>query len=343
MLKTQQGVLDATGSDLREIADRVGQTPLQPIYLAMKRRTYKIHLKLEGANPTGSMKDRVGAALIRQLHSQRLLREETVVIESSSGNLGVALALQCKARGYPLVMVVDPKATPENIAKMRTLGAQIDMVHLPDINDGYLLTRLARVQELCSRHQNYIWTNQYANSANPHIHYSSTGPEIYQQMNGNVDLIFVPVSTGGTLAGIGQFFREVKRSTQIVGVDAYGSVVFGFPARARKLTGIGSSRRSNFIHEGLYDSQVLIRDEEAFAFCRSLYKATGIKVGGSSGAVIAACAKYLEAHPSAQNIVCVCADDGENYNSSIFADAWLQACGIALSEDHLGAVVDMKR
>jgi len=342
MVKTQPGIWDATRSELREIADRIGQTPLLPVYLEMKARTYKIHLKLEGMNPTGSMKDRVGSALIRQLHDQGRLREETVIVESSSGNLGVALALQCKARGYPLVIVVDPKATPENIAKMQALGAQIDMVHLPDVNDGYLLTRLARVQELCNRHKNYIWTNQYANAANPAIHYSCTAPEIYRQMNGKVDLIFVPVSTGGTLAGIGQFFREVSRSTHIVGVDACGSVVFGFPARARKLTGIGSSRRSNFIHESLYDSHILIKDEEAFAFCHSLYRTTGIKVGGSSGAVIAACAKYLAAHPSAQNIVCVCADDGENYNSTIFADAWLRTCGIALSEDHLGAVVDMK-
>src|SRR5262249_32244417 len=152
----------------------------------------------------------------------------------------------------------------------------------PDVS-GYLQSRLKRVQELCHFSKKYIWTNQYTNTANPGIHYTATGPEIYHQMNGQVDTIFVPVSTGGTLAGIGRFFREVSPSTHIVGVDAYGSIVFGSPPAPRKLTGIGSSRPSSFIHPDLYDAHMLVRDEEAFAFCRALSFTTGIKVGGSSG------------------------------------------------------------
>lgn len=342
MQEIQKGIFSVDKNVLRKIVDRIGQTPLQPIYLRMKERTHKVHLKLEGTNSTGLMKDRLGAGLIHQLEEQGVLNNETVIIESSSGNLGVALALQCKARGYRLVVVVDPKTTAENIAKMQALEAQIDLVDKPDANGGYLLTRLKRVQELCQHHKNYIWTNQYANPTNPKVHYTQTGPEIYQQMNGSVDAIFVPVSTGGTLAGIGHFFRQMNSRTRIIGVDAYGSIIFGTPPSARKLTGIGSSRHSNFLHEDLYDHHILIRDEEAFAFCRVIYAATGIKVGGSSGAVIAACAKYLEMYPSWKDVVCICADDGENYASTIFLDTWLQECGITLTSDHLEPVLEIE-
>jgi N-(2-amino-2-carboxyethyl)-L-glutamate synthase len=334
-------IADLKSAELKQLVDQIGNTPIQPIYLAMAGRVRKIYLKLEGANPTGSMKDRTGYALIEHLEGRGVLNKESTIVESTSGNLGVALALLCKANGYRFIAIVDPKTTQENILKMRRLDAQIDMVHQPDKTAGYLLSRLARVKELCQLSKNYFWTDQYSNIANPRIHYNCTGPEIYRQMNGKVDAVFVPVSTGGTLAGIGRFFREVSPSTRVIGVDAYGSVVFGTPPAPRKLTGIGSSRPSNFISNDLYYTYMLVRDEEAFAFCRALYSTTDIKVGGSSGAVLAACARYLSAHPDITDVVCVCADSGENYTSSIFNDEWVQQQGLNLSRDRLGPVQDI--
>jgi 2,3-diaminopropionate biosynthesis protein SbnA len=339
----QRRIVDLTPVELNRLVHQIGNTPIQPIYLVIKGRARKVYLKLEGANPTGSVKDRTGHALIHHLEDRGILNKGSVIVESTSGNLGVALALLCKAKGYGFIAVVDPKTTQENIIKMQTLGAQIDMVRQPDVTGGYLLSRLARVQELCHLSNAYIWTDQYSNPANPYIHYTHTGPEIYRQMNGKVDAVFVPVSTGGTLAGIGRFFRKVSPSTCIIGVDAYGSVVFDTPAAPRKLTGIGSSRPSSFISNDLYDTYMLVKDEEAFALCRTLYAATDIKVGGSSGAVLAACAQYLLAHPHVTNVVCVCADNGENYASSIFNDEWVQQQGLNLSGDRLGWVQDIVR
>ncbi|HJT59265.1 MAG TPA: pyridoxal-phosphate dependent enzyme [Ktedonobacteraceae bacterium] len=336
-----RGVVDLTPGELNGLVHQIGNTPIQPIYLVLKGVARKVHLKLEGANPTGSMKDRTGFGLVQDLEGRGLLHKGSTIIESTSGNLGVALALLCKAKEYGFVAVVDPKTTAENIAKMQTLGARIDMVHQPDKTGGYLLSRLAHVQELCRLSSAYTWTDQYSNPANPRIHYAHTGPEIYRQMRGKVDAIFVPVSTGGTLAGIGRFFRQVSPSTRIIGVDAQGSVVFGTPPAPRKLTGIGSSRPSSFISNDLYDMHMLVGDEEAFAFCRALYSSTDIKVGGSSGAVLAACARYLLSHPYAAHVVCVCADNGENYVSSIFNDVWVQQQGLDLSRDRLGAVQDI--
>ena len=334
-------IADLAPVELNKLAQQLGNTPMEPIYLVIGGIARKIHLKLESENPTGSVKDRTGYGLIQTLEAQDRLKKGSIVVESTSGNLGVALSFFCKLKGYKFIAVVDPKTTQENLTKMQMLGAEIDMVHQPDEVGGYLLSRLARVRELCQSSPTCVWTNQYSDPANPHIHYLNTGPEIYRQMHGEVDALFVAVSTGGTLAGIGRFFQEVSPATSIIGVDAHGSVIFGTPPAPRKLTGIGSSKSSSFITRDLYSSHMLVRDEEAFAFCRALSQATGIKVGGSSGAVLAACARYLLAHPEVRNVVCVCADGGDNYADSIFNDGWIQKQGLNLSKEHLEPVQDI--
>lgn len=321
--------------DLGNLVQQIGNTPLYPISMLIDGKVRAVSLKLESENPTGSMKDRTGYGLIQDLEDRGQLDSSSTIIESTSGNLGVALALICKAKGYQFIAVVDPKTTHENISKMEALGARIDCVQRSDENGGYLLSRLARVQELCAQNQGYVWTNQYMNNANPRIHYLSTGPEIYQQMNEKIDVLFAPVSTGGTLAGIGRYMREVSPRVTIVGVDAYGSVVFGTPSASRKLVGIGSSRRSDFITEKLYDQAIHVRDEEAFAFCHALYEQTGLKLGGSSGCVLFACAQFLTNHPEVEHSVCVCADTGENYRTTIFDQAWVQQLAIGSFERQL--------
>lgn len=336
-----RGIADLAPVELSNLAQQLGNTPMEPIYLVIEGVPRKIHLKLESENPTGSVKDRTGYGLIHALEAQGRLSKESTLIESTSGNLGVALSFYCRLKGYGFIAVIDPKTTQENIAKMQALGAQIEMVHKQDENGGYLLSRLERVRELCQGSHKYVWTDQYSNPANPHIHYLSTGPEIYRQMHGRVDALFIAVSTGGTLAGIGQFFREVSRSTTIIGVDAHGSVVFGTPPAPRKLTGIGSSRPSSFLTRDMYDLHMLVKDEEAFAFCRALREFAGVSVGGSSGAVLAACAKYLEAHPGVVDVVCVCADGGDTYMNTIFNDDWLLKQGLDLSKERLGPVQDI--
>jgi N-(2-amino-2-carboxyethyl)-L-glutamate synthase len=131
------------------LLERLGNTPMESIYLVLGGMPRQLHLKLESENPTGSVKDRTGYALIRSLEAQGFLGKESVVIESTSGNLGVALSWLCKLKGYRFIAVIDPKTTQENIAKMRALGAEIDMVEQHDVNGGYLLSRLARVRDIC--------------------------------------------------------------------------------------------------------------------------------------------------------------------------------------------------
>jgi len=331
---------EESGDDCGPVA-QIGNTPIRRIRLLIGGKSRDAYLKLEGANPGGSIKDRTALSLLRSLEKTGRLRAGARLVESSSGNLAVGLAMFARDNGYRFTAVVDPKVTVENIRRLRDLGAETTMVDTPDETGGYLLSRLARIRKMLAEDPELLWTNQYSNAANPEAHYLGTAPEIFRQMEQRVDAIFVAVSTGGTLAGIGRYFREASPDTRIIAVDARGSVALGGPPGVRMLTGLGSSRRSDFVVPGLYDEFIYVGDSEAFAFCRALDAATGIKVGGSSGACLAACARYLQLHRKAERAVCICADRGEHYASSIFSDSWLAQNGLEIGSRHLGAVSEI--
>jgi len=297
-----------------------------------------VYLKLEGDNPGGSIKDRTALSLLRSLENTGQLSTGGRLVESSSGNLAIGLAMLALDHGYQFTAVADPKVTAENMRRLHDLRAETAMVEAPDETGGYLLTRLGRIREMLADDPGLLWTNQYANTANPKAHYSGTAPELLRQMGRRVDAVFVAVSTGGTLAGIGRYFREASPDTRIIAVDVRGSVALGGYAGLRKLTGIGSSRRSEFIDARLYDELIYVQDCEAFAFCRATDAATGIKVGGSSGACLAACARYLQSHRKAEWVVCICPDRGEHYASTIFSDSWLTQNGLEVGRRHLSSV-----
>lgn len=326
-----------SGGDFGLVA-RIGDTPIQRIRFLVGGKSQRVYLKLEGENPGGSIKDRTARSLLRSLESAGRLSPAGRLVESSSGNLAIALAMLARESGYRFTAVVDPKITAENLRRLEDLGAETKMVETPDETGGYLLTRLARIREMIADDPGLLWTNQYTNEANPQAHYVSTAPEIFRQMERSVDAVFVAVSTGGTLAGIGRYFREASPNTQIIAVDTIGSVALGGSPGLRKLNGMGSSRRSEFVDDRLYDALTYVGDCEAFAFCRALDAATGIKVGGSSGACLAACARYLQSHSKAERVVCICADRGEHYASSIFSDSWLARNGLGIGRRHLGSV-----
>ena len=316
----------------------MGDTPIRRVRLLIDGRCRNVYLKLEGHNPGGSVKDRTALGLVKSLEATGQLREGGRLVESSSGNLAISLAMLARARGYQFTAVVDPNVTTENIRRLKALGAVTRVVESPDKTGGYLLNRLALVQELLAEDPGLLWTNQYSSVANPEAHYLGTGPEIHRQMEHRVDAVFVAVSTGGTLAGIGRFFREASPDTRVIAVDARGSVALGGSLGMRKVTGIGSSRRSEFVSRGLYDEVIYVGDCEAFAFCRALDASTRIKIGGSSGAVLAACSRYLQTHDKIERAVCICADRGEHYASTIFSNSWLAQNGLKIGRQHLGPV-----
>jgi cysteine synthase A len=319
MLDTKMGPTRRRRSEPRH----VGDTPLQPLRVVLDGVPRTLYLKLEGHNPAGSMKDRTAFGLVNDLEFRGRLRPGSRMVESTSGNMGVSLAFICQARGYEFVAVVDPKVTPEHLANMRAHGATIEMVREADVTGNFLAARLAHTEALIRQDPACVWADQYTNPANPRVHFMWTAPEILRQMDGRVDAVLVPTGTGGTLSGIGRYFRQASPSTRVVAVDARGSVIFGGSPGTRRLVGIGSARRSDFITPDLYDEHILVGDQEAFDYGRALHAETGLFVGGSSGATLAACIHYLRANPSAQRVVCLCPDGGANYRSNFYDDTWM--------------------
>jgi 2,3-diaminopropionate biosynthesis protein SbnA len=320
----------------------MGDTPIARIGLLIDGKGRNAYLKLEGHNPGGSVKDRTAFGLLQSVEATGQLRAGGRLLESSSGNLAISLAMLACDRGYQFTAVIDPNVTAENMRRLQAVGAETRLVESRDETGGYLLSRLARVREMLAEDPGLVWTNQYSNAANPEAHFLGTAPEIHRQMEHRVEAVFVAVSTGGTLAGIGRFFREASPDTRIIAVDARGSVALGGSPGVRKLTGIGSSRRSEFATPGLYDEVIFVGDCEAFAYCRAVDAATGMKIGGSSGAALAACARYLQTHDKVERAVCICADRGEHYASTIFSNSWLAQNGLVIGRQHLGPVREIR-
>jgi 2,3-diaminopropionate biosynthesis protein SbnA len=291
----------------------IGNTPLLPVLHEFGNRSALLCLKLEGANPFGSIKDRTALSIIQQLEAQGRLHDGSSIIESSSGNLAVALANISRQRGYGMVAVVDPMLSPPIRRRLEAAQATVHTVTKRDAHGGYLLERLACVEAFCSGDPNLVWTDQYRNPANPEAHFLWTGPEVYKQMDSTVDALFVPVSTGGTLSGLSRFFRTTSPNTTIVAVDAIGSVALGGKASPRSLTGIGSSRRSDFISLRDYDQVCYVDAPTALAFRQLLFEGTGINIGGSAAATVAAASTFLSHRQGAERVVCICPDFGENY------------------------------
>ncbi|MEV0395257.1 pyridoxal-phosphate dependent enzyme [Polymorphospora rubra] len=292
-------------------------TSMVEVSVLVAGQRHRVRLKLEAQNPWGSIKDRTARSLLDELEKSSSLEPGAMIVESSSGNTGVALAALCQERGYRFTAVVDPRASAANVRNMKEYDALVDVVSEPDEYGGYLLTRLKRVEGLVRNH-GYHWTNQYSSPANPEVHYRETGPELWSQAGNECDAVFVAVSTGGTLAGVARYLRELDTPPHIEAVDVVGSVVFGGVSGPRRLVGIGSSRKSDFLTPSHYDGYTLVEDVEAVGHCRGLSSSTGIRVGGSSGAVLAAATRFLRQHPDARSVVCLCPDGGDRYLESIY-------------------------
>jgi N-(2-amino-2-carboxyethyl)-L-glutamate synthase len=327
---TAQSALRLSGAarTLERMARRK-PTPIVPIRATVGGREVTIRLKLESANRWGSIKDRTALGLVISI-ANLLDDPSATLVESTSGNLGVALAAIAKTLGRRFVAVVDPNLSPALAAKMAQAGAQLDYVTEPDRYGGYLDARLARVAQLLESLPGAVWADQYHNPANPLAHYSSTAPELLRQAP-HVDAVFVAVSTGGTLAGVGRYLREHAPRTRIVAVDVPGSRVFGQPAGRRLLTGIGASRHSSFLEAGLWDDVVIVEDAAAIAICHQILEETGICLGGSSGASVAACLRYVLQHPQIVAPVCVCPDGGASHARTIYDTEWLESKSVNLA------------
>ncbi|MFF8789309.1 cysteine synthase family protein [Streptomyces sp. NPDC015125] len=327
---TANPVLDHLG---RAMAD-YPVTPVRTIHteIAGIRRT--ITLKLEGHSPWSSVKGRTALSLIQSVAGELTVPGATIV-ESTSGNLGLALSAICRELGLRFIAVVDRRQSPIIQQAIEANGGELDWVKTPDDATTHLQDRLARVRELVRDLPHAVWPNQYQNDANWRIHESWTAPEFDAQAGEKAQALFAGVSTGGTLAGLSRHFRRTRPGLRIVAVDVRGSTVFGGVPRPRALTGIGASRRSVFLDAASTDDVLLVDERQAVACCHTLRQDTGIAVGGSSGAVLVGCLEYLYRNPEVRHALCLCPDLGDHYGPTVYHPAWLDRMGLPAEADRL--------
>lgn len=281
-----------------------------------------VHVKLEGFNMAGSIKLKPAIHMIEELERQGVLRPGKRVIESSSGNLGVALSLVCHVKGYPFVCVSDPNLAPYNRRLIEAYGGRVVIVDERDRNDGYLQSRLDRIARWLAEDPSLVWTNQYANEANKASHMRWTAPEILRAFP-TLDFLVIGAGTTGTLMGCAEYVRRVAPRVQIVAVDAEGSVTFGFAPRKRHIPGLGTSRRPELADAALTDHIVLVPEIETVAMCQWLLDTHGWLLGGSTGTVLAGIRRLGSEIAPGSTVVTVSADLGERYLDMIYSRDWV--------------------
>lgn len=306
------------------VAECIGSTPLIYLNRLFGDSAVKVLAKLEYMNPGGSIKDRPAHFIIEKgIQSGLIQPGKTHLLESTSGNLGIAIAMVARIYGLEFTCVVDPKITTTNLKILRQLGANVEMVQQADDQGGYLKTRIAKVQALLHTIPHSFWLNQYANPLNWQAHYYGTGDEIVRQLDQPVDYLVAAVSTTGSILGCSRCLREAFPAMQVIAVDAVGSVIFGGAPASRELPGIGSSRVPEILQRDEVDRVVYVSDAESAQGCRQLLRQEGMLAGGSSGSVIAAIQKLLPQMSASSRVLTIFPDRGDRYLDTVYDDQWV--------------------
>jgi len=303
------------------VLDCIGQTPIVRLSRLFDSTESEVLAKLEFLNPGGSVKDRPARFIVEAGLATGAISRETHLVESSSGNFGIALAMVACVHGLQFTCVVDPHTCAANLQILRELGADTHIAHTPDENGGFLGARIARVKQLLHEFPNSYWINQYANELNAQAHAEGTAQEILDATDGDFEVFVAAVSTTGTVTGVARRLREVTPGIRVVAVDAVGSVIFGGTPGERRLPGMGASRVPELADPRLVDEVIYVDEASAIEACRSLARAEGIFAGASSGAVVEAVRRLVLSEPP-QRVVTLLSDRGERYLDSVYSNAF---------------------
>lgn len=302
----------------------IGDTPLIELQRAIPDAPFRLFAKLESLNPGGSSKDRPAHYILRHALASGRIRPGTVVVESSSGNMGIGLAQACRVYGLRFVCVIDPKTAPQNVRLLELYGAEIDWVTEPDpVSGEFLQARITRVGHLLGEISGSFWPNQYANEMSSMAHYETTMHEIASVLKGEVDFLFCATSTCGTITGCAEYIRDHGMRTEIIAVDAVGSRIFSSQPAPRFIPGFGAGFRPSLCRADLVARCVHVSDIDCVTGCRSLLRREGLLVGGSSGGVLAAVERLRDVIPPGAQCVMILADRGERYLDTVYSDDWV--------------------
>jgi cystathionine beta-synthase len=324
------------------ILQSIGRTPLVRLQRLNEGLQAKVYIKVEAMNPGGSVKDRVGLAMIAEAERRGWLRAGGTIIEATAGNTGVGLAMAAAVKGYRCIFVLPDKMSGEKIRLLKAYGAEVVITPTnvaPDSPESY-----NGVADRLSREIPGAWRpNQFTNLANPEIHYRATGREIWEQTEGRITAFVAGVGTGGTISGVARYLKEQNPDVKIVGADPAGSVLSGDTPHPWKVEGIGEDFVPKTFNSQLVDDWVRVSDAESFHTARALARREGILVGGSSGTAVAGALRYARRLTAEHLVVALCADTGRNYLSKLFDDDWLAENNLMWNVQPAHSVGDLLR
>ncbi len=309
-------------SNIYTSADQlVGKTPLLELTHIEKKYNLKAKVlaKLEYFNPAGSVKDRIAKAMIDDAEKSGKLKEGSVIIEPTSGNTGIGLAAVAAARGYRIIIVMPETMSVERRQLMKAYGAELVLTEGAKGMKG----AIAKAEELSKEIPNSFIPGQFVNPANPKAHFETTGPEIFEDTDGEVDIFVAGVGTGGTVTGVGKYLKSKKPQVKVVAVEpASSAVLSGKPSGAHKIQGIGAGFVPDVLDTSVYDEILPVENEDAFAFGKEIGRSEGVLVGISSGAALYASVELAKREENAgKTIVALLPDTGDRYlSTALFAE-----------------------
>nr|BFD61214.1 hypothetical protein CKG001_33210 [Bdellovibrio sp. CKG001]BFD64678.1 hypothetical protein BdHM001_33590 [Bdellovibrio sp. HM001]BFD68886.1 hypothetical protein HAGR004_39080 [Bdellovibrio sp. HAGR004] len=311
------------------ILEAIGNTPMVRLNNVTKGSKHTFFAKVEYFNPGGSIKDRVAVAMIEEAEKRGQLKPGGTIVEATSGNTGVGLALAASVKGYKCIFVMPEKMSEEKRAILRAYGAKVVITPMVEPEDP--LSHYSVSKKIAEETPGAFLVNQYHNPDNPERHYRTTGPEIWKQMDGKVDVIVGGAGTGGTLSGITRYLKEMNPQVKAICADPIGSILYDLyyhkkivdPPGSYKVEGVGEDMLPDNVHLDIYDGFERVSDPEAFAMTRRLVAEEGLLVGPSSALALVGAMKAAEKLEKPSNIVVIFPDSGRAYLSKAFNDKWM--------------------
>ncbi len=310
------------------ILSAIGNTPIIRLNHVASEVESEIYVKLEYMNPGGSIKDRMGVYMCEEAVKNGDLKPGGTIVECTSGNTGVGVALFANTYGYKCVFVMADKQSKEKIDNLRAYGAKV-IVCPTDVAPEDPRSYYSVADSLSKLPDSFV-LNQYANKANMLCHYNQTAPEIWEQTGGEFDTFMASVGTGGTISGIGKYLKERKPSMKVIGVDCEGSILAHYKktgemgeAHSYVLEGIGEDFLPENVHFDTIDDFVVVKDEESFQMTRRLLREEGIYAGGSCGSAVVGAIRYAKTLDKPEKILTIMVDSGNRYASKIYNDEWM--------------------